>query len=123
MLKAVGDLSGEELNYAVAVAEGHDPSVSWGRTCYLHKSNKSPVYPQYMEWEDAGPIIEREKVCLVYKPYIREWYAKTTGTIDYVLVVTIRWAYSPIVAAMRCFVASKLGAEVEIPGCIAGDTP
>ncbi len=123
MLKSISALTGEALNFAVAVAEGYDPSVSLGRTCYLHRPTRSLVYPQYMEWEDAGPIIEREKVCLMYKPYSREWHAKITGTIDYVLVVTIRWAYSPIVAAMRCFVASKLNAEVEIPGCIAGDTP
>ncbi len=135
MLKAVGALSGEELNYAVAVAEGHDPSVSWGRTCYLHRPTKSLVYPQYMEWEDAGQIIEREHIEI--RPTITEGGYRKSDSQDAVEArillpngaivfnphsVISEYGPTPIIAALRCFVASKLGAEVEIPGGLRGDT-
>ena len=79
------------------------------------------------DWAQGGPIIEREGI--VCSPeyeddvlndtrlLIGEWKANmwnysTPGTSGFAM-----WAYAPtpLIAAMRCFVASKLGDEVEIP--------
>ena len=62
------------------------------------------------DWLLGGPIIEREGVCLWSEGY--DWEAKIqTGPGEWLT----EWDASPLVAAMRCYVASKLGDEVEIP--------
>lgn len=62
-------------------------------------------------WALAGPIIEREKISIkAQQPDWTAYIAICDGMTDRVLR-----GPTPIVAAMRCFVASKLGDEVEIP--------
>jgi hypothetical protein len=62
------------------------------------------------DWSQGGPIIEREGMCISRTNKTREepWAALIDGYywID---------GPTPLIAAMRCYVASKLGAEVEIP--------
>jgi hypothetical protein len=60
-------------------------------------------------WAQGGPIIEREEIS-IGKADEPEWWAfkgwkAENGTPG----------PTPLVAAMRCYVASKLGDEVEIP--------
>jgi len=64
-------------------------------------------------WAQGGPIIEREKITIWPDEASVEWLAEKTFTLqrddEY-------WGGpTPLIAAMRCFVASKLGDEVEIP--------
>lgn len=62
------------------------------------------------DWAQAGPILEREKIGVDYyntgKPL---WIAGIAGTFQQATGPT------PLVAAMRCYVASRLGDEVEVP--------
>jgi hypothetical protein len=69
---------------------------------------KHPEYPKYVtieyssEWEYGGPIIEREGIAL-----IPGWTAERPGfSAD---------GPTPLIAAMRCYVSSKLGDTVDIP--------
>ena len=66
-------------------------------------------------WEHAGPIIEREKLDTAYLSRQGEWYCyrKNRNVDD--TIVNSGFGPTPLIAAMRCFVASKLGDEVEIP--------
>ena len=59
-----------------------------------------------IDWYAAGPIIEREGIGLL--PSGTAYYEREGGT---------HYSYGPtlLIAAMRCYVASKLGDEVEIP--------
>jgi hypothetical protein len=65
----------------------------------------SDIHPYSTDWSDGGPIIERECIELTLN-------TDTTGG---------KWKAgdctgpTPLVAAMRCYVASKLGDEVEVP--------
>lgn len=59
-------------------------------------------------WVLAGLIIEREGVCLTYDSFVKRWNAVCGSGDSY-------HADTPLIAAMRCYVASKLGDEVEIP--------
>lgn len=62
------------------------------------------------EWSQGGPIIERENIDLISPtPSDPLWQA-------------MQWRFAhgakgpkPLIAAMRCFVASRLGDEVDIP--------
>jgi len=63
-------------------------------------------------WGFAGHIIEREGISLWTEGF--NWEAKMYG--DYEM-----WAKTPLVAAMRCYVESRLGLEVEVPDEIIGE--
>jgi hypothetical protein len=61
-------------------------------------------------WAQGGPIIEREGIG--FFPSEREgkprWGARMVNTY-------ISYGPTPLIAAMRCYVASKLGDEIDIP--------
>lgn len=63
-------------------------------------------------WDQGGPIIDREGICLK-KGHSGWWIAKLLDVNDEEHFVTV--APTPLVAAMRCYVISKLGNEVDIP--------
>jgi hypothetical protein len=65
------------------------------------------------KWEQAGPIIESEGIGLCHI-YGREGWE---GNIDrgYELPVYAEEGTTPLIAAMRTFVAFKLGHEIEVP--------
>jgi len=63
------------------------------------------------KWEFGGPIIEREGLGLECDD-LGTWFA------SYDLLAETAWGATgdrPLVAAMRCYVASKLGDTVDIP--------
>lgn len=65
------------------------------------------------DWSQGGPIIEREKITIWPDEASVEWLAEKAFTLqrddEY-------WGgTTPLIAAMRCYVASKLGDEVEVP--------
>lgn len=69
------------------------------------------------DWAHGGPIIEREEIGIRRNAPCskgREWQASPSITAK---GAGGKWGYgpTPLIAAMRCFVASKLGEEVEVP--------
>ena len=87
------ELSGMQLDWAVAKADGYpdeDISVDWNYST---------------DWAQGGPIIEREGIA-IYLYGNSEWNAHLGGKESVGL--------TPLIAAMRCYVASKLGDEVEL---------
>lgn len=63
------------------------------------------------KWEAGGPIIERERIS------IRQW-TNVPIVHAYMPHDDAPWASdgtSPLIAAMRCYVTSKLGNEVDVP--------
>jgi len=89
------ELSGQALNWAVAKCEG--VAVAYDR-----------MNGWWENWAQSGPIIERECIDL-------EW----TGIPNADFFCTIQGEYeahgtTPLIAAMRCYVVSKLGDEVEV---------
>lgn len=131
--KPVYELSGIALDYAVAVAEGwsdceHTHCGHYCFTChngdyayYMSMENFTPS----TSWDDAGPIIERERIRLdtswmrergdpddgLKHPKWKEtrWAARIDGYVPWIMGDT------PMEAAMRVFVMRTLGTEIEIP--------
>lgn len=69
------------------------------------------------DWTQGGPIIEREQIAIGY-------YAKVRGGLGVCATRAkvfddkgwcLMYGDTPLIAAMRCFVASKLGDEVDVP--------
>jgi hypothetical protein len=91
------ELTGETLDWAVDMAKG----LKFGTGA----SNST-------DWRIGGPIIEMERMCLSPPGPKGEngWTATRFRTHRHEGV-----GPTPLIAAMRCFVASKLGDEVDVP--------
>jgi hypothetical protein len=66
------------------------------------------------DWAQGGPIIEREQINLTNgtPPGIGLiWHAWLTSNEEQYPIAGL----TPLIAAMRCFVASKLGDDIDIP--------
>ena len=64
--------------------------------------------PYSISWQDAGPIIERERITLIACDNDFEAQSRTTP-------LACEEGPTPLIAAMRCYVASRLGDEVNVP--------
>jgi hypothetical protein len=104
------ELTGAQLDWAVAKCEGLDPFIRGGNIYSGAMRWTSPS----TDWAQGGPIIEREGISTAYG-LITKGSGLWSATND---VWGDNWMISgptPLIAAMRCFVASKLGDGVDIP--------
>ncbi len=96
------ELIGLALNWAVTKCETGQP---------LDRNSSFFVAFKYTtDWAQAGPIIERERLNIV--PTSIGWESYPDHGMSDELFET---GPTPLIAAMRCYVASKLGDEIEIP--------
>lgn len=70
-------------------------------------------YSPSKHWAQGGPIIEREIITITAGDNGKEWHATVGEAHSTDCPNAI--GCSPLIAAMRCYVASKLGDEVEVP--------
>jgi hypothetical protein len=108
------ELTGATLDWAVAKCEGATDiwQAANGEWCVAF-GDRTGFFDEHQystDWARGGPIIERWEIDTA-KAGVRTWRAKT---------VSIGRLYegigpTPLIAAMRCYVASKLGDEIEIP--------
>jgi len=78
----------------------------------LEKPGRWQVYAPSTNWSQGGPIIEREIVSIDKEEGGKRWAAFAWRS-DRDLQRAI--GPTPLIAAMRCYVASKLGDTVEVP--------
>ena len=82
----------------------------WFEKCETHPWGASvSVYSPSTDWAQGGPIIEREGID-IYQSGV--WVAEIGGNHT-------TEGPTPLIAAMRCYVASRLGDEVDIPEALA----
>ena len=97
------ELHGAALDWAVAQCEYFPVRYGFDDNC-----------PEYStDWAYGGPIIEREVISLIH-PKWDCWTAHKYDERDEEESYTLDGP-TPLIAAMRCYVASKLGDEVEVP--------
>ena len=97
------ELTGAQLDWAVAKCEVGEVID------YVWKHSKQHI-SYSIDWAQGGPLIEREEIEF-RKVGIHTWLAETQcGHND-----QSETGPTPLIAAMRCYVASKLGDDVEIP--------
>ena len=96
-------------------------ALDWAVTKIEAERKLFTIYPQYItpystDWAQGGPIIEREEISISreFASGRIEWAAWTPAPIrdD---AEAFGYGPTPLIAAMRCYVVSKLGDEVEIP--------
>jgi len=114
------DLTGPALDWAVARCEGllaFGYETDGERLWITLSTGETELYMPRMDWSQGGPIIEREEIGIRRNAPCsdgRQWEASGSITAK---GAGYRWGYgpTPLIAAMRCYVASRLGEEVEIP--------
>jgi hypothetical protein len=108
------DLIGAALDWAVSRAEG---VVSDDIDDFCMSTQDEFNYSA--NWELAGPIIEREGIDLfTEKGTPKSWVASVARHQKGQRLDGWRlhvYGPTPLIAAMRCFTASRLGREVDIP--------
>lgn len=129
----VSEATGPVLDWMVAKAEGlaYRNDEKYGPMCFRPSTVKGVVHwdskplPYSTDWSQGGPIIEREQFS-VY-PFFTDgriggWSACNPHSLKYDenggFIEGSDHAQdgpTPLIVAMRCFVASKLGDEVDVP--------
>ena len=108
------ELTGAALDWAVAEAEGFFKddmaSVRNGVVDVFYFDEYSPS----TDWSQGGEIIERERLSITpregyWEAYCHDNLFKDDGSDHFQMGTT------PLIAAMRCYVASKLGGSVQLP--------
>jgi hypothetical protein len=97
------------MKVKVSETEGETLSYLVGRVMGFKPGN---LFRPSADWAQGGPIVEREKIGIVPSPddasvwiasmFEPDWGFNRTGP-------------TPLIAAMRCYVAGQLGEEVEVP--------
>ena len=98
------ELTGSALDWAVAKCEG---GLYYG-----------PAWTKYStDWAQGGPIIERELIRLIAPTVCGvDWVARVKQNLPSNMNGWYeKYGPTPLIAAMRCYVSSKLGDDVEIP--------
>ena len=108
----VFELTGAALDWAVAKCEGIGIGPR-GFVVYYHEGEPAMWQPS-TDWSQGGPIIEREGINLVYQGDAHDWNASLWDYAEQDWHLHTEGP-TPLIAAMRCYVASKLGDSVEIP--------
>ena len=121
------ELTGPALRWAVATLEGY---TNLRRGVFSGELVMDPPRKEYgavefssichdTDWAQGGPIIEQEAHNLFKHNGGTEWCcACNVPREGYTAIITADGP-TPLIAAMRCYVASKLGDEVEVPEGLA----
>lgn len=98
------ELTGDALDWAVAKCEKY-PMGIWYDECELPmiRDDEVPEWQPSTNWSQGGPIIEREGLTLDQWDDYPRWRSGNS------------YGKTPLIAAMRCYVASKLGDEIDLP--------
>ena len=111
------ELTGPALRWAVAEAEwkgGVSVGCLIGQQIYCYDDGEKVLYEPDTNWAQGGLIIEQEAIS-VTASYAEYWSARILLNLDEHDEATVSFGPTPLIAAMRCYVASKLGDEVDVP--------
>lgn len=114
------ELTGAALDWAVAKCEGHDQFAQYTPHLRVYHqrtdslSSYTVTFCPSTDWTRGGPLIERERIDVMFEG--PEWYAYMRYEAADGYNRTLQYdGPTPLIAAMRCYVASKLGDTVEVP--------
>ena len=135
---AVASLEGAQLDAAVARCEGYTPAIE-GDEVWLYPSESTAMPETFSPfrtasgrrvicqqfqpsrcWDEGGPIIERERITTEHEGSdVADEQGRTVWTAgrDDAFSLEHGWSFgpTPLIAAMRFFVRTKLGDEIELP--------
>jgi hypothetical protein len=122
MKHRVCDLEGVYLDLAVALWEGWAVE---GRVLKAGNLYLPAPFRYSTEWMFGGPIIEQQGITIVRIREAAKMSKNTWGEAEWRAFPSDSWVCvqsgsTPLIAAMRCFVASKYGDEIDLPELPSG---
>ena len=113
------ELTGAALDWTVAKCEGAHPQISYPDKRLFGAIGDTFDYST--DWAQGGPIIEREgistrlnhKQAQLWEAYI--WLPMQHDQSEADSNSCTAFGTTPLIAAMRCYAASKLGDEIDVP--------
>jgi hypothetical protein len=113
------ELTGTALDWAVAKCLG----IEWWaaedpRDGLFFDRDRTMRFSPSTNWNQSGPIIEQESIGISLSAN-GCWQAHQFDPEDDLNAAFYQTGTAPLIAAMRCYVASKLGDEVGIPDELA----
>lgn len=128
MIRKTEELEGRPLDYAVALALGGVDQLGGSLRVLSKGWSGEMIFCPSESWKDGGPIIERECLSISYwgerskfgqhEKREQSWECRHPSHRTQSRR-TVGFGQTPLIAAMRCYIASKLGHEVEIPDSLA----
>ena len=108
------ELQGAALDWAVSKCEVYTYEIDRDECWLNHRGRPNTNLTDYCpsnNWELGGPIIERTGIQI--KKHPSDWIALPEDAEF--SEEAYQQGPTPLIAAMRCYVASKLGDEIELP--------
>ena len=108
------ELTGAALDWAVAKCLPNPQDVTH-KNCVIRRQPVQYIFSPSTDWAQGGPIIERERIGVWPSDSVDGMWAARP---DYEVCpkrLLPSYGPTPLIAAMRCYVASKLGEDVSIP--------
>lgn len=115
------ELSAANLDWAVAKIEGCSKKLLMNYDMWLH-IRQLGAFRFSTEWSSAGPIIAKHRINCAAPDYAGgKWVCSSKeqasgGALSGQTIQHCGADDNLLTAAMRCYVASKLGAEIAVPG-------
>jgi len=109
------ELTGKALDWAVSKIIYTNPVLIGSSKIMIYKDVPFDYQPS-TNWAQGGPIIEREGIEVLKGNPL--YFPKGNEKGDFYEPLWIagkQHGTTPLIAAMRCYVTSKLGDEVEVP--------
>lgn len=105
-------LTDAALDWAVAKCKGLMPWTFPGKPHVYVGYGGHKQAPRFStDWSQGGPIIERERIQAHPHSGDNGWQATKISGAN----IWYEHGPTPLIAAMRCYVASKLGNEIAVP--------
>lgn len=109
------EMIGAALDWAVAKCEKYPMGIWYDEDQLpMIRDDEVPEWKPSTDWAQGGPIIEREGM-QIYMIDHSFWGATMWWDDEHGASEFTQKGLTPLIAAMRCYVASKLGDEVTIP--------
>jgi len=114
MKMKTSELTDVALDWAVTKCMGYNHDVS--------PNSKWGMWGWATDWAQGGPIIEREGIQLAYRVGVNWTATRVEGSsVCEVDVPYNQRGSAQLIAAMRCYVMSQYGDEIEIPDELKGE--
>lgn len=121
------ELTGAALDWAVAKCEGHETEFAKLRSDLIYvlvwkccpltgDKEVQHTFEPSTDWSQGGPIIERERIRIRFETECYWYFTTPTDTWLANYEGVGEWlGPTALIAAMRCYVASKLGDTIDVP--------
>lgn len=111
----VSEATPGQLDWLVAKCLGESEDETLDPLTWLYTAKPTGCWDFCTNWAQGGPIIEREAHNLFKHNGGTEWCCACNVPRDGYTAIVTADGPTPLIAAMRCYVASKLGDTAEVP--------